>query len=83
MKITIINKEKVNFSMHDVFNKDGAEILAAIRGCESRSIRRVVILYDSFQEEWIFDGSSISNAWDIIGWQPLPPAPSQHPDKER
>lgn len=53
--------------------RDGTEIQAIIRGCDTGNIKRVPLSYS--EDGWLFDGSELSNAWDVIKWQPLPPAP--------
>lgn len=55
----------------------GAEILALIQGCDTGTLRRVVLERVNESDcEWRFDGEEISYAWNIIGWTELPALPS-------
>ena len=58
----------------------GTEILAIIRGCDSGKLKRVPLVMS--EDGWLFDGSELSYAWDVIMWQPMPPLPQPPEVKE-
>lgn len=45
------------------------QLIAILRGCDTGAIRYAIIEWSQYG--WLFDGSEISNAWDIIGWKVL------------
>lgn len=61
--------------------RDGTELLAIVMGCDSGKLKRIVISYSIDQDCWLFDGSEISNAWNIIAWTTLKPLPEPPKDK--
>lgn len=60
---------------------DGTELLAIVMGCDSGKLKRIVISYSIDQDCWLFDGSELSYAWDIISWTHLQPLPEPPKDK--
>lgn len=47
------------------------QFLAAIQGCDTGIIRYGVLEWTQYG--FIFDGSEISNAWNVILWKPITP----------
>mgnify|MGYP000981593927 CR=1 FL=1 len=50
----------------DAAAKTGREVLCLLQGCDSGKCRMQVLRF--IKGEWILDGESLSNAWNVIGY---------------